>query len=69
MVQAVNEYGGLSAKALVSVTDGISELTTRNMGNAITGIYSVDGKRLAKVVPGINIIRYADGETKKVIVK
>ena len=69
MVQAVNEYGGLSAKALVSVTDGISELTTGNTGNAITGIYSVDGKRLTKVASGINIIRYADGKTKKVIVK
>ena len=31
--------------------------------------YSLDGKKLSKPQKGINIIRYSDGTTRKVLVK
>lgn len=33
------------------------------------GIYSIDGKRLAKLQKGLNVIVFDDGKTQKVNVK
>lgn len=68
-VQAANEYGGLSAKAKVSVADGIDNIAATDKAGTVVGIYTIDGKRITKTVPGINIIRYADGTVRKVVVR
>ncbi len=34
-----------------------------------TGRYSLDGKRIGSQQKGVNIVRYSDGSTKKVLVK
>lgn len=68
-VQAANEYGGLSAKGKVSITDGINSISTDNELSAVEGIYSTDGKRYGKTMPGINIIKYANGAVRKIFVK
>lgn len=49
----------------VSVIDNISV----NKGNAIENIYDIAGRRLPGKQHGVNIILYADGTRKKVIVK
>ena len=38
-------------------------------GSASAGVYAVDGKSMIKAQKGINIIKSADGKTKKVIIK
>lgn len=37
--------------------------------NYIAGIYSIEGRRLEKMQRGINIVRMADGTTRKILVK
>ena len=49
--------------------NGIEPVTTAPDEVAVTGIYDTNGKALPAMRPGINIIRYSDGTTKKVIVK
>ena len=54
-------------------------ITPRNKPTAVGSIsaadkreaarYSIDGQRLSKPAPGVNIIRYSDGTTRKVIVR
>ena len=67
-VQAVNEYGGLSAKA--SVDDGsVSEVKIAEGSMSIEGIYDINGVRLAAPAKGVNIIRLTDGSARKMIVK
>ena len=68
-VQAANEYGGLSAKGKVSITDGIKDISESKSTSAVTGIYTIDGRRSGKTMTGINIIRHADGTVRKVIVR
>ena len=67
-VQAVNEFGGLSAKA--SVKDGSTVgVNATEMETAIEGIYDINGMRLAAPTKGVNIVRFTNGKTRKVIVK
>ena len=51
----------------VFFTEGINDATVRT--TAPEGVYSVDGRRLTAPARGLNIIRQADGTTRKVIVK
>ncbi len=48
--------------------DGIEEIEDSTL-KIEEAWYSLDGKKLAKPQKGINIIRYADGTTKKVLIK
>ena len=68
-VQAVNEYGGLSAKAkATSAGDGITAAS--NTSEAVTtGIYTADGRRVSTMQRGLNIIMMSDGTAKKVLRK
>ena len=51
-----------------AVADGIEDVTT--VPDAIvTDIYDANGKALPALRPGINIIRYSDGTTRKVMEK
>ena len=65
-VFAANEQGGLSKASVPGVTDGISSLPTAD-GQQPTAIYTLDGKRVQQLQQGINIIKTANGEVKKII--
>lgn len=52
-----------------NVVNGISSVSCNTAGNSIISIYSVNGERRSAPTKGINIIRYADGRTVKVLVK
>ena len=70
-VQAVNEFGGLSAKGNATASDGISDAMADRYD--VVAIYDIQGRRLAAPAHGVNIIHYAtpSGLTKveKVIVR
>lgn len=38
-------------------------------GKAVTGIYALDGTPLPQLRKGVNLVRYADGTTRKVVVR
>lgn len=68
-VQAANEFGGLGEAATATVGTGIESILNAEAAT-IEGIYSIDGKRLSKVVTGqVNIVKYTDGTVKKVTIK
>lgn len=50
-------------------TTGINELSSGVDSNKAVVRYTVDGRRVAAPVKGINILKFADGRTVKVIVK
>ena len=71
-VRAANEMGGLSAASeavVVSTTTGIRNINEQDNAIAVTGIYTVDGKRLDKMQRGLNIVRMSDGTTRKIVVR
>ena len=49
--------------------DGIGEVTKISEDAVEVARYDVHGRRFAKPVPGINIIRMSDGSVRKIIVK
>ena len=57
----------------VPLTDeemGVEELTIDNGQLTMSaGIYDLNGRRLTKMQRGLNIVRYADGTTRKVMIK
>ncbi len=68
-VQAANEFGGLGEAATATIGTGIESIRNAEAAT-IEGIYSIDGKRLSKVVTGqVNIVKYTDGTVKKVTIK
>ncbi|MDE5894733.1 MAG: pectinesterase, partial [Muribaculum intestinale] len=70
-VQAVNEFGGLSAKTSPGLS-GISEINAPGTLE-IVAIYDIHGRRLTDTVSGVNIVCYADaaGNTcvKKLVIR
>ena len=66
-VQAVNEYGGLSAKADVnSSATNISE-SSNPAKSGIDVVYSISGTRMSAPRQTVNIVRTNDGNVKKII--
>lgn len=70
-VRAANEMGGLSAQsAAVIYSDGTGIQTVGGQVGEVTAvdIYTIDGKRVSTLQPGLNIVRqrYADGSVKTV---
>ena len=66
-VQAVNEYGGLSAKADVnSSATNISE-SSSPAKSGIDAVYSISGTRMSAPRQTVNIVRTNDGNVKKII--
>lgn len=66
-VQAVNEYGGLSAKADVnSSATNISESSIHGK-SGIEAIYCINGTRTSSLQQKVNIVRMNDGNVKKII--
>lgn len=66
-VQAADEYGGLSTAAKISVIDGILNVSTSKSGEKIKNVYTPDGKVVKHLQKGLNIIRYTDGNVKKLV--
>jgi pectin methylesterase-like acyl-CoA thioesterase len=64
-VQAVNEFGGLSAYGMDSETVKVTDFIGAT--SAPEAIYSLDGKRLSASAKGISIVRSADGTVRKVV--
>lgn len=60
-------YGGLTLYGSYSNGDGVNGIS----GGTATAvsIYSADGRRLSGIARGINILRMADGTTRKIFVK
>ena len=60
-------YGGLTLYGSYSNVDGVNGIS----GSTATAvsIYSADGQRLSGIARGINILRMADGTTRKIFVK
>lgn len=68
-VQAVNENGGLSNYATLNVTTGIDGVTSGAATKMIKDVFTFDGHKTAGLHRGINIVRYTDGTTAKIVVK
>lgn len=55
--------------AVPSAAAGIDGVSTRTGGQQFNDRYSLDGRRLSAPQKGLNIVRMADGTTRKVMVK
>ncbi len=64
-------YGeNVTFTTLDDIPDGIDSIGMSGInGENVEGIYSTSGQKLNSAVKGVNIIRYTDGTTKKVLVK
>ena len=68
LIQAVNEYGGLSKAAKADQTSAVGSVETAGDTFKATAVYTIDGKRIADTAKGINVI--TDGKTsRKVVMK
>ena len=65
-VQAVNEFGGLSAYGSTAATLGLATLPA-SAAAATEAYYTLDGKRLAEPRRGLVIARQSDGSVRKVL--
>ena len=65
-VQAVNEYGGLSAYGTANTTTSIA-LPPSTLHLQPSTFYTLDGRRADSSARGLLIVRDADGTTRKVI--
>jgi hypothetical protein len=69
-VRAANEMGGLSAASEVAKpTDGIETISHTAVEATMTDIYSLDGKKMQQMQPGINIVRMSNGTIRKIVVR
>ena len=67
LIQAANEYGGLSEPASSKATDGIDEIEQNAADAGIRQIFTADGKRISRLQKGMNIVVYDNGSVKKII--
>ena len=66
MIQAANEYGGLSKAATVGSSTAINDIATSAGKFKANAVYSLDGKRINVLQKGINII--TDGKTARKVI-
>ena len=68
-VQAVNENGGLSQKATANKT--ATRIENQQLGSTATieAVYTLDGRQMQHMQPGLNIVKMSDGTIRKVMVK
>ncbi len=63
-------YGENLTFSTLDIVSGIANVETDGVkGETVEGIYSTSGQKLNTTVKGVNIIRYNDGKTKKVLIK
>lgn len=68
-VQAVNEYGGLSAMSdMEGDSDAVNDLANETE-LTLEGIYSLDGRRLAAPERGINLMKYRTSDGNAIVKK
>lgn len=67
-VFSFNSDGLLQIIGEDSVT-GIESVRTEDRGVSVNGLYDQQGRKLNSMIRGINIIRFSDGTSKKVIAK
>ena len=60
---------GISRKGTGGVATGIENIENRPAVNAAEGIYTINGVKINSLQKGINIIKMADGTTRKVVIK
>jgi len=63
-------YGSLAFYAfstIATTTTGIDNASTQKA--EVKGIYTVDGKQVSETVKGVNVVKYTDGTSRKVVVK
>ncbi|MCD8281814.1 MAG: hypothetical protein LUC22_01005 [Prevotella sp.] len=48
---------------------GIEALTADAQGKEVSGYYTIDGQQINAPAKGVNIVKHADGTSKKVFVK
>ena len=60
---------GISRKGTGGVATGIENVENRPAVNAAEGIYTINGVKINSLQKGINIIKMADGTTRKVVIK
>ena len=71
-VRAANDMGGLSSQSEtvnISNTTGFIIIDAQHCASAMKTIYSLNGKRMQKLLRGLNIVKMADGRTTKMIEK
>jgi hypothetical protein len=61
-VQAVNEYGGLSAKGVASNATSIEGIVDRAAAPAVRHVYNLQGLRRSEVGKGVNLILEQDAQ-------
>ena len=59
---------GISRKG-TGVATGIENIENRPSASAVNGIYTINGMKINTLQKGINIIKMADGTTRKVVIK
>ena len=70
-VIALNPDGTVSNAVRVKVqkpSDGIADINADNEAYE-TARYTLDGRRLSRPMPGVNILHMSDGSSRKVIVE
>lgn len=60
-VDAMKPYAG--------TTTGISSINAETSASKVVFISTLDGRKISQLQRGVNIVKYADGETRKVLVK
>lgn len=65
---AVNQCAE-SSLATVTGIESVKDNTNAAANNSVSAIYNAAGQRVAKAQRGLNIVKYADGRTEKVVVK
>lgn len=58
---------GISRKG-TGVATGIENIENRPSASAVNGIYTINGMKINTLQKGINIIKMADGTTRKVVI-
>lgn len=67
-VTVVYDQGESELSNAVGATTGITTIQ-QNVNNKIVAVYDLTGKRISSVKHGVNIVRFADGSVRKVVVK
>lgn len=63
-------YGSLAFYAFSTITTATTGIDNISAQKAeVKGLYTVDGKQVSEPVKGVNVVKYTDGTSRKVVVK
>lgn len=69
VVIATTEDGGFMAVCIITVTSATGISSIEQNDGMMFQIYDINGMKRKQPQKGINIIRYSDGSSKKVLIK